>query len=249
MNEVRTSVKNFPQSNARWKNLDFQCFSHFKKTIFFVLLIPLFISCSTSVTLPPPTKYEVKNMQKKEQLIEFLKRLKVALDMNILDDPKKFQEITGFEVLKWTEPNEVDPTNAEDWRFNVPAMDSEIELTKNRKTSFGVTYYPTHQNSVKGSFVVDALQLVECLNAIEVSTIYGEIRLALDRKPKPFHVIQPPPFWDAKAYIYNSSSDSLLIFNFYYEDEQNPKVTCLKSIGIRYGAKPPPSYTNRFGMN
>jgi hypothetical protein len=237
MNEVRTSVKNFPESNARWKNLVFQCFSHFKKIIFFVLLIPLLISCSTPVTLPPPTKYEVKNMQKKEQLIEFLKRLKVALDMNILDDPKKFQEITGFEVLKWTEPNELLKSYAEDWRFNVPAMDSEIELTKNKIKFHRTGYWPKYPNDLAGSFGVDALHLVACIEPSEIVKIFGSVDIAYARQPKPFHTPYVAPFWTAQARLFDSDKGIYLALNYQYVDEQKPYATCLQSIGLAYGGQ------------
>jgi hypothetical protein len=236
-------------SNTKRKQFAADSLSSVKKIILACWIVPLLASCQTTPPSPSVINHESISMQKKEQLIAFLKRLKIALDKNILDNPKKFYEDTGFEVLEWTEANESVPSNAQDWRFNVPAMDAEIEFTKNYRNSHGVMYFPTHQNSVKGSFVIDALHTFACLSASETSNIFGEVKIAIDRRPKPFHVVEQPPFWDARAFIHNSQSGSLLTFNFQYEDEQNPKVTCLRSVGIRYGAKPPLSYQNRFNLN
>ncbi|WP_411878422.1 hypothetical protein [Polaromonas sp. YR568] len=37
----------------------------------------------------------------KQQVISFLGRLKTALDLNVIGDPQRLQEVTGFEVLEW----------------------------------------------------------------------------------------------------------------------------------------------------
>lgn len=182
----------------------------------------------------------------KQQVISFLGRLKTALDLNVIGDPRRLQEVTGFEVLEWKEATQWTPKYAERWRYNVPVMDQAPEM-------LGITdlyrtgYRPADNSSYPGGIGIGGFPTIACISPANMNQIFGAAHLDARMRARP-HFDQPwiAPFWDVNGYIPNSKTGSLLTLTYHYEDEKEPKATCLAQLGIAYGLKPPAGYWTGF---
>jgi hypothetical protein len=199
---------------------------------------------SVSQETPKPlTPQTIPMDTKKQQVLDFLSRLKIALDLNVIGDPLRLQEITGFEVLEWntmlTNPHY---RTANRWRYNVPAMDQAPDMLS--VTDLYRTGYRAADNSPHpGGLGIGGFPTVACISPGDIDQIFGHARLISQMKPKPFHDRAfTAPFWDVNAYILNPKNGSLLTLSYNYEDESKPQATCLAQLGVSYGLKPPIGY-------
>ncbi|MFS2035598.1 hypothetical protein ACEN8I_16370 [Polaromonas sp. CT11-55] len=209
------------------------------------LSVAIFICANSAAqqTLPVPNQQDKKMEVKKQQVLGFLGRLKIALDLNVIDDPRRLQEVTGFEVLEWSTMLK-DPhyRAASRWRFNVVAMDQAPEMLS-VTNEYRTGYSPADKSSYPGGMSVGGFPAVACITPADMDQIFGVARLDAQLRARP-HRDQPwvAPFWDVNAYIFSPINGSLLTLSYHYDDESKPKATCLAQLGIGYGLKPPAGY-------
>ena len=178
-------------------------------------------------------------------MLGFLGRLKTALDLNVIGDPQRLQEITGFEVLEWdTMLGNPSYKAANRWRYNVPVLDQTPEMLSLSVTQTYRTGYRAADNTpYSGGIDIGGFPLVVCIAPSDIDQIFGIARLDYKMNPVPLHG-RPwlDPFWNVHSYVLNSKTGSLLTLTYDYEDEKNPRATCLAGLGIRFGTKPPIGY-------
>lgn len=204
-------------------------------------------ACSVAQEPINPSTTEVITMEtKKEQVLGFLRRLKKALDLNVIGDPQCLQEVTGFEVLAWDYFVNSPEKLAMKWRYNVPALDQAPEMFSvegEYRTGYSPAYSPAHGIPYRGGIGISGFPSVACISPADVDQIFGIARLDYKLKAKPTD--DGPwvaPFWETRSYLLNPSTESILTLNYNYEDEKKPRATCLKGLSIGYGGKPPIGY-------
>ncbi|MGC1173553.1 hypothetical protein [Polaromonas sp.] len=188
--------------------------------------------------------HQEKNLEdKKLQVLDFLGRLKVALDLNVIGDPQRLQAVTGFEVLEWDSMlGNLSHKVANRWRYNVPVMDQAEEMLV--VTQLYRTGYRAADNTpYAGGMDIGGFPVVACITPANADRIFGKAHLDARMKARPLHGLPwVAPFWDVNSYILNPVTGSLLTLTYHYEDEKSPRATCLKQLGIRFGVKPPVGY-------
>lgn len=180
---------------------------------------------------------------KKDQILGFLGRLKVALDSNVIGDPQRLQAVTGFEVLEW-DSMLGNPSHkaANRWRYNVPVMDQTEEMLVVSQL-YRTGYRAADNTPYAGGMDIGGFPVVACITLANADRIFGKAHLDARMKARPLHGLPwVAPFWDVNSYILNPMTGSLLTLTYLYEDEKSPRATCLKQLGIRFGAKPPVGY-------
>lgn len=210
-----------------------------------LLFLAIFVcSSGTAQQISPlPTQQGTNMEDKKQQVLSFLGRLKTALDLNVIGDPQRLKEISGFEVLEWSTML-TDPyyRAASRWRFNVPPMDRAPEMLS-VTNQYRTGYSPANKSPYPGGMGVGGFPTVACISPADMDQIFGVARLDARMRAPPLHD-RPwvAPFWDVNSYILNPQTGSLLTMTYHYEDEKKPKATCLAQLGIGYGLKPPAGY-------
>lgn len=218
--------------------------SHKRKT-FKLVLIAVMLATTYSLAQEPPKPLNLQTTpmeNKKQQVLDFLGRLKTALDLNVIGDPQRLQEVTGFEVLEWREPTPWTAKYATRWRFNTPAMDQTLGMLAVSGV-YRTGYRPAENTSYGGGLDIGDFSTVTCISATDMNQIFGEAQIVSKMKAKPLHDLPwIAPFWDVNSYVLNSKTGSLLTLTYNYEDEKKPRPTCLVKLGIDYGLKPPIGY-------
>ena len=105
---------------------------------------------------------------KRQQLLQFLQRMKLALDQNAISDPSKLQRTLGFEVLEWYETGQLPFRDALRWRFDARALDESPSMRASQVTSYRLyTSPPTGASLFVGGF-----QDVACIDPKDVTQIF-----------------------------------------------------------------------------
>lgn len=185
---------------------------------------------SNSHTIEPKQRGSMN--QARTELLEFLRRLKVAFDAGVGHDPKELQRIAGLRVLDWDESDPELPKIAETVELDLAALDRQITKNPDRP---GLHYVLRWQGP--GTFLLSLRHIsqISCVPANEAQAIFGPMELKKLPRGLP---TDGGEFSGKRWQVYsvnNGPGGALLTLSYDYTDERDPSPTCLATVAISAG--------------
>lgn len=195
---------------------------------------------------PQRTSSEERRIDEKQQVAEFMKRVKLAADADIIRFPDKFQEATGVTTQQSRLP---DGTYSP---FTVKLFDTGLtvlnDLMKPQKfdTKSNSFHYavgnrldPSDVGAYSFQFGIPELM---CFSQKETEELFGEFRLYIqDRRYEIMSNMVPSArtpggAWDLVGVIDRKGNQlERWYFSFSYEDGNSPLPKCLEQVTVGVG--------------
>jgi hypothetical protein len=170
------------------------------------------------------------------QLLEFLRRLKLAFDADAMENPLDFERLSGVHVLEWADPAPDAPKVALRLRTGFSAIDSLLP-SEPQADKFHLSYaLRTELTSPPKGFTFGVLKVsaISCLTRPDIESVFGRQPLSIQPQPvSPHGGVLPGPQWQVITRLLHPGSGAEMILGYDYEGALRPEATCIATIAIR----------------